>query len=183
MKLSYVKKIVFTAVCTALCVVLPMAFHAVQNAGTVFLPMHIPVLLCGLMCGWPFGFICGLLGPMLSCLLTAMPPAAMLPSMMVECAAYGCVTGLMMCWVHTQHPVMDLYISMVTAMVAGRVLSGLAKSLIFSPGTAPFAWVTTSLVAGIPGIVIQLVLIPLVVYSLTRARLLPERYPKGAHHE
>ena len=63
-------------------------------------------------------------------------------------------------------------------MVLGRVLSGLAKSLIFAPGTAPFAWVSTSLVAGIPGILIQLVLIPLVVMSLTRAKLLPQRYVK-----
>ena len=178
MKMSYAKKIVFTAVCIALCVVLPMAFHAIQNAGQIFLPMHIPVLLCGLMCGWPFGFICGLLGPVLSSLLTGMPPAAMLPSMMVECAAYGCVTGLMMKFVHTGKTVPDLYIGMLTAMVLGRVLTGLAKSLIFSPGTAPFAWVTTSLVAGIPGIVIQLILIPLVVMALTRAKLLPQRYPK-----
>ena len=180
MKMSYAKKIVFTAVCIALCVVLPMAFHSIQNAGTVFLPMHIPVLLCGLMCGWPFGFISGLLGPVLSSLLTSMPPAAMLPSMMLECSMYGCVTGLMMSIVHTKKPMADLYISMITAMVVGRVLAGLAKSLIFSPGTAPFAWVTTSLVAGIPGIVIQLILIPLVVFSLTKAKLLPQRYHKGA---
>ena len=176
MKLSYAKKVVYTALCAALCVVLPMAFHAVQNAGTVFLPMHIPVLLCGLMCGWPFGFICGILGPILSSLLTGMPPAAMLPSMVVECAAYGCITGLCMKYIHTKKPIADLYISMVIAMVAGRVLAGLAKSLIFSPGTAPFAWVTTSLVAGIPGIVIQLLLIPLVIAALTKAKLLPRRY-------
>ena len=176
MRLSYPKKIVYTALCAALCVVLPMAFHAVQNAGQIFLPMHIPVLLCGLMCGWPFGFICGILGPVLSCLLTGMPPAAMLPSMVVECATYGCVTGLCMKYIHTKKPLADLYISMVTAMVLGRVLSGLAKSLIFSPGTAPFAWVTTSLVAGIPGIVIQLLLIPLVITALTKAKLLPRRY-------
>ncbi len=178
MKMTYVKKIVFTAACAALCVVLPMAFHAVQNAGAIFLPMHIPVLLCGLMCGWPFGFISGLLGPLLSSLLTGMPPAAMLPSMMVECAAYGCVTGLMMRFVHTKNALADLYISMVTAMVAGRVLAGLAKSLIFTPGTAPFAWVTTSLLTGIPGIAIQLILIPLVVFTLTKAKLLPKRYAK-----
>ena len=179
MKLSYAKKLVYTAVCSALCVVLPMAFHAIQNAGSIFLPMHIPVLLCGLMCGWPFGFICGLLGPLLSSLLTGMPPAAMLPSMIIECAAYGCITGLVIQYVRTKHPVADLYISMVTAMVLGRVFAGLAKSFIFSPGTAPFAWVTTSLVTGIPGIVIQLILIPLVVVSLTRAKLLPVRYPQS----
>lgn len=178
MKMSYAKKLVFTAVCAALCVVLPMAFHAVQNAGQIFLPMHIPVLLCGLMCGWPYGFVCGLLGPALSSLLTGMPPAAMLPSMMIECAAYGCFTGLSMKIIRTKRATLDLYISMVIAMLLGRVLAGLAKAWILSPGTAPFAWVTTSLVAGIPGIVIQLILIPLVVFALTKAKLLPARYPK-----
>lgn len=176
MKMSYVKKMVYTAICAALCVVLPMAFHAVQNAGQIFLPMHIPVLLCGLICGWPFGLVCGILGPVLSSLLTGMPLAAMLPSMAIECAVYGCVTGLMMRFVRTEHPIADLYISMITAMAAGRVLAGLAKAWILAPGTPPFAWVTTSLAAGIPGIVIQLILIPLVVFTLTKARLIPARY-------
>ena len=178
MQLSYVKKMVFTAVCAALCLVLPMAFHTVPNAGSIFLPMHIPVLLCGLVCGWPFGLVCGLLGPPISS-FTGMPPAAMLPSMMVECGTYGLVTGLLMKFVRTRHPVADLYISMVTAMILGRVVAGLAKALIFTPGTAPFAWVTTSLVAGIPGICIQLVVMPAVVLALTRAKLIPVRYPKG----
>lgn len=178
-KFTYVKKMVFAAVCIALCVVLPIAFHAIPNAGTVFLPMHIPVLLCGLACGWPFGFVTGLLGPLLSSVLTGMPPAAMLPSMMVECATYGLVAGLMMLFVKTKLATVDLYISMVTAMVAGRTIAGLAKALIFTPGISPFAWVTTSLVSGIPGIVLQLVLMPLVIFALTKAKLLPTRYPKG----
>lgn len=176
MKMSYVKKMVYTAICAALCVVLPMAFHAVQNAGQIFLPMHIPVLLCGLICGWPFGLVCGILGPVLSSLLTSMPPAAMLPSMAIECAVYGCVTGIMMRFIRTKQPIADLYISMITAMAAGRVLAGLAKAWFLAPGTPPFAWVTTSLAAGIPGIVIQLILIPLVVFTLAKARLIPARY-------
>ena len=65
MQLSATKKLVFCAICVALCVVLPMAFHAL-GSGAVFLPMHIPVLLCGLVCTWPYGVVCGLLGPMLS---------------------------------------------------------------------------------------------------------------------
>ena len=145
----------------------------------MFLPMHIPVLLCGLVCGWPYGLLTGLMGPLLSSVITGMPPAAMLPSMMVECGVYGLVTGLMMRYVRTGKVLGDLYISMVVAMVLGRTVSGLAKALIFTPGTAPFAWVTTSLVAGIPGIVIQLILMPLVIFALTRARLIPVRYPKG----
>ena len=62
--LSPVRRMVSAALCVALCVVLPIAFHAVPNAGSVFLPMHIPVLLCGLVCGWHYGFLCGLLGEM-----------------------------------------------------------------------------------------------------------------------
>ena len=179
MKLTPVKKLVFTAVCAALCLVLPMAFHTIPNAGQVILPMHIPVLLCGLICGWPYGGVCGLIGPLLSSLLTGMPPAAMLPSMMVECCVYGLVSGLLMRYVRTKYAVADLYISLISAMALGRIVAGFAKALIFTPGTPAFAWVTTSLVSGIPGIVLQLVLMPLVILALTKARLLPIRDPKG----
>ena len=176
MKLSNAKRIVLTGVCAALCVVLPMAFHAFPNGGSVFLPMHIPVLLCGLICSWPYGLICGLLGPALSCVITGMPPIAYLPSMMVECAVYGCVAGLMMRFVRTKKTYLDLYISMTTAMILGRFVAGVVKALILAPGTPVFAWVTTSLVQGIPGIVIQLAVIPTIVYALMRAKLLPKRY-------
>ena len=183
MKLTSVKKLVFTAACAALCLVLPMAFHSVPNAGSIFLPMHIPVLLCGLICGWPYGGVCGLIGPLISSLVTGMPPAAMLPSMMVECCMYGFATGLLMKYVRTKHSMADLYISLVSAMVAGRLVAGLAKAWIFTPGVSPFAWVTTSLITGIPGIVIQLVLMPMVVFALTRAKLIPTRYPKERIYE
>lgn len=179
MNFNPVKKLVFTAACIALCLVLPMAFHSIPNAGSILLPMHIPVLLCGLICGWPYGLVCGLLGPFVSS-FTGMPPAAVLPSMMVECGVYGLVSGLMMRFVHTRHTVADLYISMITAMLAGRLVAGLAKAWILSPGTAPFAWVTTSLITGIPGIILQLVVMPPVVLALTRAHLVPQRYTKGA---
>lgn len=175
--MSVVKRMVTTAICAAMCVVLPLAFHAIPNAGTILLPMHIPVLLCGLMCGWPYGLVCGLLGPFLSS-FTGMPPMAVLPGMMVECGVYGMVSGVMMKYVRTGKPTADLYISMGTAMVLGRVVAGFAKALIFTPGTPAFAWVTTSLVTGIPGIIIQLVVMPLLITALTRAKLLPKRYPE-----
>lgn len=178
MKHSATTRLVLSAVCVALCVVLPMAFHAFPNGGSVFLPMHIPVLLCGMLCSWPYGLICGLLGPALSSLLTGMPPMAMLPAMMVECAGYGCVSGLMLCIVRTKKTYLDLYISMSVAMLAGRVIAGLAKAFIFAPSTPIFAWVSTSLVTGIPGIVIQFILLPSLVYCLMRAKLMPARYSK-----
>ena len=145
--------------------------------------MHIPVLLCGLICGWPYGGVCGLVGPLLSSLITSMPPMAMLPSMMVECCVYGLVSGLLMKYVRTKFAVADLYISLISAMLAGRLVAGLANAWIFTTGAAPFAWVTTSLVTGIPGIVIQLVLMPTVMFALTKAKLIPTRYPKEIAHE
>ena len=177
MRFSNIKRLTVTALSVALCVVLPMAFHVIPNAGSVMLPMHIPVLLCGLICGWPYGLDCGLLGPAISS-LTGMPPIAMLPSMMVECCAYGFTSGLLMKYVRTKHPVADLYIALVSAMVVGRAVAGFAKAWIFTPGISPFAWVTTSLVTGIPGIVIQLLLMPMIVLALTKAKLIPTRYPK-----
>ena len=176
MNKSYVKNVVLTAVCAALCVVVPMAFHVIPNAGMIFLPMHIPVLLCGMLCGWPYGLTCGLLGPLLSSIITSMPPAATLPAMMVECAVYGAVAGVLMKHVRTGKLYADLYIALVPAMLAGRVISGVAKALIFAPGTTLAAWATVSFVTALPGILIQLILIPALIFALERAKLIPKRY-------
>lgn len=171
-----VKKLTLASVCIALCVVLPIAFHSIPDGGSIFLPMHIPVLICGMLCGWPYGLVCGLMGPLLSSAITSMPPAAMLPAMMVECGTYGMVSGLMLKVVRTGKTYGDLYIALVTAMIAGRVLSGIAKALIFMPGISMTAWVTASFVTALPGIAIQLVFLPGVVCTLMKARVIPARY-------
>ena len=126
------KRLVLTAVNIALCLVLPMAFHSIPNGGKIMLPMHIPVLLCGMVCGAPYGAVCGLLGPMLSSVLTGMPTAALMPAMMVECAAYGLTTGLMLCLVRTGKTYADLCLSLVAAMLAGIYIAmgGLLSLLI-----------------------------------------------------
>lgn len=180
-KMSNVKRSIITAVCIALCVVLPMAFHSVQNAGSIFLPMHIPVLLCGLICGWPFGLLCGLAGPLLSSLITGMPPMGYLPAMLIELAVYGLVSGLMMQLVRTKKVYADLDISLVIALLAGRIIAGIAKALIFAAGSYSMtAWVTSYFVTSLPGLAIQLVLIPSIVFALMKARLIPVRYPGQA---
>ena len=172
-----IQKLTLSSVCIALCVVLPIAFHSIPDGGSIFLPMHIPVLICGMLCGWPYGLLCGLMGPLLSSLITGMPPAAVLPAMMVECGTYGAVSGLVLKFVRSGKTYVDLYTALVVAMIAGRVVSGIAKALIFSPGMALSAWVTTSFVTALPGIVIQLVFLPGVVAALMKARVIPQRYP------
>ncbi len=174
-----IKNMTLTAVCIALCVVLPIAFHSIPNAGSVFLPMHIPVLICGMICGWPYGLLCGLMGPLLSSALTGMPPVAMLPAMMLECGVYGLVSGWILKVVRTKNTYADLYIALVAAMLAGRVFSGIAKAFVFTPGLSLSAWVAASFVTALPGILIQLVFLPSVVFTLMKARIIPLRYTKG----
>lgn len=177
-KLSAVQCSLITAVCIGLCVVLPMAFHSIPNAGTVFSPMHIPVLLSGLVCGWSFGLLCGLAGPLLSSLITGMPPLAYLPSMLVELATYGLMTGLMFNLVRTKKLYVDLYLSLAVALLAGRIVAGLAKALLFAAGRYSFAaWVTSYFITLWPGLVIQLTLVPAIVVALSKAKLIPPRYP------
>lgn len=173
------KRLTFTAICMTLCVVLPQLFHAIPNAGSIFLPLHIPVLLCGMLCGPTYGLICGLVGPMLSSVLTGMPGAAYLPGMMMECGVYGLVFGLLLKFVRTGRLHRDLYIGLVGAMLAGRVVGGLASAFLFAPGEMSLSvWVSSYFVTAVPGIVIQLVLLPAVCVALMKAGLVPNRYPE-----
>lgn len=180
-KMSPVTKCVTTAVCMALCVVLPMALHAIPDAGKLFSPMHIPVLLCGLICGWQYGLVCGLLGPLLSSLLTSMPPmgSPTLYGMIIELAVYGLATGLLMKFIRTGKTAADVYISLAAAMLAGRIVGGLAKALFFSAGSYTFsAWATAYFVTSLPGIIIHLILVPVLYLALQKAHLVPARYTK-----
>ncbi len=183
--MSSVKKICICALCTALCCVLPPAFHAL-GLGAVFSPMHLPVLLCGLLCSWPYGALCGLAGPLLSSLLSSMPAAAQLPYMVPELAAYGLFTGLLMRFVRTGHTVADLYISLLSAMLLGRIVGGAARALFYlgsAEGWSLSLWAGAYFVQTLPGAILQIVVLPALVLALERARLIPERYPgAGARH-
>ncbi len=169
---KYIWEMVIAALCVALGVVLPVAFHGIPNAGSVLLPMHIPVLLCGLLCGPAYGLACGVITPLVSSLITGMPPAAVLPSMICELAVYGLVAGLLILLVRTGSQAANVYISLVGAMLIGRVVYGVVNALIFRAGEYSMTmWLTASFVTALPGIIIQLVLLPLVVLALRKAKL------------
>ena len=180
MKRFSVKQLTLTAVCIALCCVLPTAFHSF-GLGTAFSPIHIPVLLCGMLCGSWYGLFCGIAGPILSSLITSMPPAAGLVSMVPELAADGLITGLGMRFIRTKHPVADMYISLACAMILGRVVGGIAKALFYMGSGEALtlaAWATSYFVATLPGIIAHLIVIPVLVFALTKAKVVPARYPE-----
>lgn len=170
MKRDQIRRLVYAAMCVALGVVLPVAFHSVPNAGSVILPMHIPVLLCGLLCGWPYGLACGILAPLFSSLFTGMPPMAYLPSMLFELAAYGLAAGLLTQFIHTGKRMADIYIQLVGAMLAGRIVYGVLNAFIFSVGKYSLAiFVSGAFVTALPGIVIQLVLLPAIILAMEKS--------------
>lgn len=168
------KDLVSAALCVALGLIVPQVFHlipfvgAVPNLGGVFLPMHIPVLLCGFLCGWKYGAACGAIVPLLSSAITGMPvlwPQGV--SMVFELAVYGLVTGLL--YRSLQR---NVYLSLIAAMAAGRAVSGVAKAVFFGMAGKPFgmaAFLSGAFTAAVPGMILQLVLIPVLVAALEKA--------------
>lgn len=166
------RKIIFCAVCVSLCVVLPLALHAVPGAGSIISPMHIPVFLCGIICGPVWGGICGIVGPLLSCVITQMPSVAYMPVMAVELFFYGALSGAGMKFINTGKYYADLYISLVLAMIVGRLLAGASQALIFSAGSYSLQMFVSSYFVGtLPGMAVHLILVPAVVSALRKARI------------
>ena len=172
MKQNQTRNLVVAALCVALGVVLPQAFHSIPNAGSILLPMHIPVLLCGLTCGWPYGLCCGILTPITSSLITGMPGPAYLPAMVCELAAYGLISGLTARFIRTGKRPLDLYIQLIAAMLLGRVVYGAVNALVFKAGSYSMEiFITAAFVTALPGIVIQLVFLPAVILILEKAKV------------
>ena len=185
--MTHLRKIVITAMLIAVGVVLPLAFHSIPRAGSILLPMHIPVLLAGLICGPFFGLVSGLITPLLSSITTGMPPAGFVVySMMIELSIYGLVAGIAMRLIHTGRSSFDLYISLGAALIVGRVVAGIAQALVFFSGEGGYTimlWVTSYFVTSLPGLVIQILFVPSMVMALERERIIPMRYPFATKKE
>lgn len=164
--MSYNKKLVSTAVCIALGVLLPMIFHLSGFMGPVFLPMHIPVLLAGLFLGAKSGMATGLAAPILSSLLTGMPPLMpTLPVMSVELMTYGFVSGYLY-----QQKKLPLLAALVLAMLAGRLVAAASVYALvqfIQLKMKPLVYLYGAFVTGLPGMLIQVVMIPPLVKKLT----------------
>lgn len=179
-RITSVKRTTLCALFIALCYVLPIAFHAV-GAGSILSPMHIPVLMCGLICGSGYGALCGIIGPVLSHLLGGMPPLPMLVRMVPELCVYGLVGGITMKYIRTGRAAADAYISLVITMIAGRIVGGIATAIFYTVTSGVYSialWATSYFVEGLPGIVAHLILVPVLVLTLQKARLVPARYAK-----
>jgi len=167
-----VQKLTTAGLCLALALLLPFLTGQIPQIGGMLCPMHLPVLLCGFLCGGPYGLAVGAVAPLLRNLLFGMPP--LYPtglSMAFELAAYGAISG----WLYPKLKKQGLagtYITLVTAMILGRVVWAVARMVMIAGG-APFTlaiFLTDGFVNAIPGIIVQLILIPILVRALEKRK-------------
>ena len=157
------KNIVLSGLFLALCIVLPFLTGQIPEIGSMLLPMHLPVLLCGFICGWPFGLVVGAVAPMF--------PTAV--AMAFELAVYGLVSGLLYKLLPKKNAY--IFVALIAAMLAGRIVWGGVSYILYGIGGTAFTWeifMSGAILKALPGIAVQIVLIPLLVIALRKVKLI-----------
>ena len=171
MKKNHIFCLVASAMFLAVGLVLPFLTGQIPEIGSMLLPLHLPALLCGFLCGWPWGLAVGFILPLLRSMLFGMPP--MIPTalcMAFEMAAYGAAAGLL-------YKKCNVYVSLIGAMLIGRLVWGVVSWIVYAafmsqPFSVAMFWLGGFANAW-PGMVLQLVLVPLIVMALRKAKLIP----------
>lgn len=169
------KNIVLSAMFLCIGFVLPLLTSQIKEIGDTLLPMHIPVMLCGLICGAKYGFFVGLILPVFRSAVFGMPP--IYPNaiwMAIELATYGFVIGFLYFRMKTKN-IISVYISLISSMILGRIAWGISKAVLL--GLSGKAFTLTMFIAGgfvdaVPGIMLQLILIPSIMAILNKRRIL-----------
>lgn len=171
MRRKHTQRLVLSALFLALGMVLPFLTGQIKEIGDSLLPMHLAVMLCGVICGWKYGLCVGLLMPFLRSVSFGMPP--LYPNavwMALELAAYGFVLGFL--YFRRRNPSRAyLFFCLLCSMLAGRIVWGIAKATLLGVAGKPFgieAFLVGGFLDAIPGILLQLILIPLTVELINR---------------
>ena len=170
-----IRTLTLAAMCLALAIVLPFLTMQIPQIGQALSPMHIPALLCGFICGPFWGAAVGFVAPLLRHLMFGMPPLMTAIAMAFELAAYGFFAGLFYKILPKKIPY--IYVSLVGAMIVGRIVWGIVKLFISIAQASEFtfaAFIAGAVTGAIPGIICHIILVPLIVIALKKARLVPE---------
>ena len=171
LKRNSLMQLIISAVCLALCMVLPFLTGQIPQIGSALSPMHLPVLLCGFLCGPVYALAVGAVAPPLRFALFGMPP--IFPTgvaMCFELAAYGVISSLM--YRRLPRKKLSIYAALLIAMVGGRIVWGLMRWLIAGLAGSSYTFamfLSGALLKAVPGIIVQIVLIPLLVMAIERA--------------
>ena len=168
------KKLTLSAMFLAIGMVLPFLTGQIPQIGNMMLPMHIPVLLCGLICGWQYGAVLGFILPLVRYLVFGMP--VLFPTgtaMAFELMTYGLVIGLIYSFSRWKC-IISLYRALIGAMIAVRIVWAAAQMILLGVSGGTFTmkmFLAGAFFNAVPGIIIQLVLIPTVMVALGRTGL------------
>ena len=168
-----IRRLTYAALYLAIAMVLPFITGQIPEIGSMLCPMHIPALLCGFMCGWPWGLAVGFIAPLLRSVLFGMPtlfPGAV--SMAFELAVYGGMAGYLYRRLPRKRGV--VYAVLILSLIAGRVVWGAVRVILAGLSDSAFTWalfLAGAVTNAIPGIILQLVLIPVLVLAMERAGL------------
>ena len=168
-----IRKLTYAALFLALALVLPFLTGQIPQIGSALSPMHIPVLLCGFLVGWPWGLAVGFIAPLLRSVIFGMPvivPGAV--AMAFELAVYGLVSGILYRLLPKKK--WSIYVTLIVAMLAGRVIWGIARLIIAGLSGNSFTWalfLAGAFTNAIPGIILHIILIPVIVMVLEHAGL------------
>ena len=177
------KNLLLAAMFLAIGLVLPFFTGQIKEIGNMLLPMHLPVFLCALICGWQYGTAVGFILPLMRSAIFGMPP--MMPTavaMAFELATYAFVAGFLYSRARWQCTRM-LYRSLIIAMLAGRAVWAAAMMVLMGLSGGGFTWrmfLSGAFLNAIPGILLQLILIPMIMVALDRAKLVPFRKEENA---
>ena len=166
------KKLVTSSLLLAVALLLPFVTGQIPEIGNMLLPMHLPVLLAGFIVGGPSAMAIGAIAPLLRSVLWGMPvlfPKAI--SMAFELAAYGLVSGIV--YSKSKKDGISVFIALITAMIAGRIVWGIVSMILFGVMGKGFTFalfMTEAVVNAVPGIAIQLVVIPVIVSALKKSK-------------
>lgn len=164
---NYTKRLVIAGLLLAIGIIVPVIFHTNQIAGNIFLPMHIPVLIGGFLLPPHLAMLLGMLTPILNSLITGMPPLFPMATIMVfELGFYGLVTSFLY-----RKLKLPSVLVLIISMIVGRIMAGVTIFLLvalFAVKLDPINFIILSVSAGLPGIIIQLLLVPSLIYSITR---------------
>ncbi len=171
-----VRKLVLSAMFLSLCMVLPFLTGQVPEIGSMLLPMHLPVLIAGFVLGAPYAGLIGFVAPFLRFLLFGMPPLFPVgAAMAVEMCVYGVSAGFF----YKAFPKKNafVYVSLVLSMILGRIAWGACQYvflMINGSALTMSAFLAGAFVNAWPGIILQLVLVPVVVIALKKAKLIKD---------
>ncbi len=165
------KNLTLSAMFLAIGMVLPFLTGQIPQIGNMMLPMHIPVLLCGVICGWKYGAVLGFILPLIRYMVFGMP--VLFPTgiaMAFEMLTYGLVIGLVYS-LSRWKCIVSLYRALIAAMIAGRLVWAVAQMVLLGVSGGAFTmkmFLAGAFLNAVPGIIIQLVLIPAVMVALGR---------------